>query len=266
MTLLQALAKSVMSTVRDVLPIIIVVVTFQLGILRRPIPDWRRVIAGFVMLLVGLAIFLVGLDLALFPLGGAMAEQLAAPEFVQPHRPPAPGEELHWTQYYWTYAFALLIGFSAVMAEPGLSAVAARTEQLSGGTIRPRALRTAIAIGSGFGIALGAIRIVTGLHLLAFVLPILVIIALLTYLAPRAIMPLAYDSGVIATSTMTVPLVTALGVGLAEQIPDRHPLVEGFGTIALAMLCPMITVMAYALFAQWWINRPRRTLPAAGRS
>ena len=256
MNVLEAIARSVFSTAQDVLPIAAVVLVFQLLVLRRPIPQTRRVAIGFAMLVAGLGIFLVGLELALFPLGRAMARQLADPQFVQGQAGAA--APAAWRQHYWTYLFALCIGTSAVLAEPGLVAVAERVGQLSGGTIRPWGLRIAIALGSGAGIALGAVRLVAGVSILAVVVPLVVLIAVLSWLAPRSIVPLAYDSGVIATSTITVPLVSALGVGLAAQLPGRDPLADGFGMVALAAICPIVAVMGYALAASWRADRARR--------
>jgi hypothetical protein len=260
MNVLEAIARSVLSTAQDVLPIAAVVLVFQLLVLRRPIPQTRRVAIGFAMLVAGLGIFLVGLELALFPLGRAMARQLADPQFVQGQAAAAAPAPPAWHQHYWTYLFALCIGTSAVLAEPGLVAVAERVGQLSGGTIRPWGLRIAIALGSGAGIALGAVRLVAGVSILAVVVPLVVLIAVLSWLAPRSIVPLAYDSGVIATSTITVPLVSALGVGLAAQLPGRDPLADGFGMVALAAICPIVAVMGYALAASWradWARRRR---------
>lgn len=235
---------------------------FQVLVLRRPIANWQRAVTGFACVILGLSVFLAGLEIALFPLGEAMARQLAAPELVQPDKALAPGRVAPWQAYYWTYLFAFAIGFSATIAEPALLAVAIKAHEVSGGTICVWGLRGAVAIGSGFGVALGTFRIVTGLPLPYFLLTGYLIVIVLTCFAPKQIIPLAYDSGGVTTSTVTVPLVTALGLGLAAQIPGRNPLTDGFGMIALAVLFPMITVMGYAQIAQSW-NARRGRMPRA---
>lgn len=251
MTFLWTLMWSLVATLRDVLPIIIVILSFQVFALQRSIAGWQRVACGFLCVIVGLAVFLAGLEIALFPLGEAMARQLAAPELVPLHSDTA----APWYAYYWTYLFAFSIGFSATIAEPALLAVAIKANQASGETIHPWGLRVAVAIGSGSGVALGAFRIITGIPLTYFLLAGYLVVIVLTWFAPKQIVPLAYDSGGVTTSTVTVPLVTALGLGLAAQIPGRSPLTDGFGMIALAVMFPMITVMGYALAAQFWRAR-----------
>lgn len=247
------------ATVRDLLPIVLVLVLFQLCVLRRPIANWKRVAWGFGAVLLGLTFFLLGLELALFPLGKAMAAQLTAPTFVQPGSGASVVGAMaaSWHCYYWTYLFAFAIGFSATIAEPALLAVATKAEEISGGTLRAWPLRVAVALGSGLGVLLGTLRIVLGIPLPYFILTGYVIVIVQTRFAPRQIIPLAYDSGGVSTSTVTVPLVAALGLGLAANIPGRNPLLEGFGMIALAVLFPMMTVMGYAQLAQWRIKRDR---------
>ncbi len=257
-SLLWQLGWSIVSSLRDVIPICVVFFFFQFVVLRRPIANWQRIFAGVVCVILGLAVFLVGLELALFPLGEAMAKQLASPAFVQADSDVGTGEFMSWLHYYWTYLFAFAIGFSATVAEPALLAVAIKAHQASGGTIHVWGLRVAVAIGSGMGVALGTFRIVTGIPLPYFIMTGYLIVMIQTYFAPKQIVPLAYDSGGVTTSTVTVPLVTALGLGLAAQIPGRNPLTEGFGMIALAVLFPMITVMGYAQIAHWWMARQRR--------
>ena len=253
MSVVVLLLTSIWTTLRDILPIAVVILVFQLLVLRRPIAHWQRVAAGFVCVILGLAMFLVGLDLALFPLGKAMATQLAAADFLDPGRPV--GEELTvalpWYRYYWTYLFAFAIGFSATVAEPALLAVAIKAHEVSGGTLQVWPLRAAVALGAGFGVMLGTFRIVTGIPLPWFILIGYAIVIVQTYFAPKQIVPLAYDSGGVTTSTVTVPLVAALGLGLASGIPGRSPLEDGFGMIALTVLFPMITVMGYAQLAEW---------------
>ncbi len=260
MNVMSMLLTSLVSTLRDVLPIAVIILFFQWAVLRRPLTNWRSVAVGFACVILGLTLFLVGLDLALFPLGKAMAAQLAAPEFVDPGREVR--EDLPvsspWYYYYWTYLFAFMIGFSATIAEPALLAVAIKAHDVSGGALRVWPLRAAVALGAGLGVMLGTLRIILGVPLPYFILAGYSIVIVQTYFAPKQIVPLAYDSGGVTTSTVTVPLVAALGLGLAANIPGRNPLEEGFGMIALAVLFPMITVMGYAQLAHWWNTRSRQ--------
>lgn len=250
MNFLTALITGVASTVRDVLPILAIVGFFQLFVLRRPIPRFPRVAWGFALVILGLSLFLMGLELALFPLGEKMAEQLVAlPEL------PEEGASPHWADYYWTYLFAFTIGVATTIAEPALIAVAMKAEEVSGGAIRAWGLRSAVALGVGIAVALGTFRIVTGIPLPLMIIVGYLIVIVQTFFAPKEIIPLAYDSGGVTTSTVTVPLVAALGLGLASRIPGRDPLIDGFGLIAFASLLPMITVMGYAQLAGWWNRR-----------
>jgi hypothetical protein len=147
---------------------------------------------------------------------------------------------------------------STTIAEPSLIAVAIKAEEVSGGAIGTWGLRIAVAIGVAIGIALGTYRIVTGTPLHYYIMVGYVIVILQTFFAPRLIVPLAYDSGGVTTSTVTVPLVAALGLGLAETVPGRSPLIDGFGLIAFASLFPMISVMAYAQLSEYRVNRAKR--------
>jgi hypothetical protein len=244
------------TTVFDVLPIIAVVFGFQFLVIRRKIDNLPKIAAGFAMVVLGLAVFLVGLDMALFPIGEMMAVQLVAAEFLPAL---ADGQQRHWSHFYWVYLFAFAIGASATIAEPALIAVSMKAAQISGGTLDAFWLRVAVAIGVAFGISLGAWRIVTGLPLYWFVLTAYGLVILQTWRAPRNIIPLAFDSGGVTTSTITVPIIAAVGIGLASAIPGRDPLLDGFGMIALACLFPIITVMGYAQLADY---RQRRRSPS----
>jgi hypothetical protein len=243
--------------VRDVLPIAAILIGFQVLILKRPIHNPKRVFVGLLFVLMGLALFLEGLEVALFPLGRLMAQQLTLPSFVL-----GDGAEVIvdfvWTDYFWVYIFAAAIGFATTIAEPALIAVSIKANQVSGGTITVNGLRFAVAIGVAAGVALGTFRIVTGTPLHWYIISGYIIVIVQTTVAPRAIIPLAYDSGGVTTSTVTVPLVAALGLGLAETIPGRSPLIDGFGLIAFASLFPMITVMAYAQISEWLTRRGRK--------
>ncbi len=243
-------------TLRDVLPIVIIITGFQLFVVRRPIPHLRRVTAGFVYVTLGMTLFLLGLAQALFPLGKLMATQLTDPEFVF-GTIEATGEILEWHDYKWIYLFAVALGFSTTIAEPALLAVARKANQVSGGAIGMQGLRIAVAIGAAIGVALGCLRITTGLPLHYFIIAGYVFVIVQTVFAPRFIIALAYDSGGVTTSTVTVPLVTALGLGLAASVPGRSPIADGFGLIALTCLFPIITVMGYAQLAEWRVRRER---------
>ncbi len=250
------LGHTFLETLRDVLPVVVFIVVFQLLIIRQPVPRPRRLVTGCVWVIIGLTLFLVGLERALFPIGRLMAQQLSAPEFVfgSSESPEAP----HWRDYAWTYVFGALIGFSTTIAEPALIAVALKANRITGGTISQVGLRVAVALGVAVGVALGTFRIVSGLPIVFFLATGYVILVIQTMFAPRAIIPLAYDSGGVTTSTVTVPLVAALGLGLSAAIPGRNPAVEGFGLIAFASLFPMMTVMGYAQLVEAYGRLRRR--------
>lgn len=250
MQAIYSFGATILGLLMDVLPIVAILIGFQLLVLRQKIHNPVRVGVGLVFVLLGLALFLQGLELALFPLGRLMATQLTLPSFII-------GEgaetitEFNWKDYFWVYLFAGAIGFATTVAEPALIAVSIKANQVSGGTITVNGLRFAVAIGVAIGVAMGAFRIVTGTPLHWYIITGYVIVIVQTTMAPRAIIPLAYDSGGVTTSTVTVPLVAALGLGLAETIPGRSPLLDGFGLIAFASLFPMISVMAYAQISEW---------------
>ncbi|HBE91941.1 MAG TPA: DUF1538 domain-containing protein [Gammaproteobacteria bacterium] len=244
-------------TVRDVMPIIAILFVFQAFVIRKPVKNLKNIVIGFVYVLIGLALFLLGLEKALFPLGKLMANQLSNPEFIA-DRVNGVAIALDWTNYYWVYLFAFAIGFSTTIAEPSLLAVAIKAQEISGGAIRIWGLRIAVAIGVAVGISLGAYRIVTGTPLHYFIIVGYIFVVVQTWFAPRMIIPLAYDSGGVTTSTVTVPLVAALGLGLADTIPGRSPLLDGFGLIAFASLFPIISVMAYAQISEYRSRRARK--------
>lgn len=228
------------STLKDILPILIVIAFFQYIIIKKPIPKLKHVIFGIGMVIFGLYAFIIGLELGLFPIGENIAEQLTM--FSNP---------------YPIYLFAFLIGFSTTMAEPALIAVALKANEISHGNIRNNVLRVSVALGVALGISLGAYRIVVGDSIQYYVLAGYVIVIIFTFFAPKYIIPIAYDSGGVTTSTVTVPLVTALGLGLANHIEGRSPLVDGFGLIAFASLFPMITVMGYGILVTY-LNKRRK--------
>jgi len=256
MPLVTSFFETLGETLRDVLPLVAILTSFQLFVLRRELPNPKRLLQGFGFVLVGLVLFLMGLELAVFPVGKTMAAQFTAPEFVGAAAVGS-GGDVDPAAYLWVYAFAFAIGFSTTIAEPALIAVAIKAEQLSAGAIGAWGLRIAVALGVGIGITLGAFRIVVGAPLYFFIMAGYVVVVVQTLFAPKLIVPLAYDSGGVTTSTVTVPLVAALGLGLAESIPGADPLVDGFGMIAFASLFPMITVMAYAQASRGLARRSR---------
>ena len=252
METLQLIFDTLLATLRDVLPIAAIIFGFQLLVIRRLIPNLKKVLIGFGYVLLGLALFLIGLEEALFPLGKLMAEQLTDPAFIL-------GEgvvrALQWQDYWWVYLFAFAIGFSTTVAEPSLIAVAIKAQEVSAGAISVWGLRTAVAIGVAVGIALGTYRIVSGTPLHYYIIAGYIVVIIQTIYAPKIIVALAYDSGGVTTSTVTVPLVTALGLGLASTVPGRSPMLDGFGLIAFASLFPIMSVMGYAQLSQWRARR-----------
>lgn len=248
---------TLLSTVKDVLPIAGILFGFQLFVLRRRVPHLGRVLLGFVYVLLGLSLFLQGLEQTLFPLGKLMAAQLTDPAFL------FDGDSMRkaavvWHDYAWVYVFAACMGFATAIAEPSVIAVSLKANEVSAGAISVWGLRVAVALGVATGIALGSFRIISGIPLHYFIITGYVLVIIQTAYAPRLIVPLAYDSGGVSTSTVTVPLVAALGLGLAANVPGRSPMLDGFGMIAFACLFPIISVMGYAQLSEW-LARRRRT-------
>jgi len=206
----------------DVAPIVFFLFLFQLFVMRERIRNVQQVLVGFVFVTVGLGLFLVGLEQTLFPLGRLMAQQLTDPDFLFELTGHI-GDTLVWQDFYWVYLFAAAVGFSTTLAEPALMAVSIKANSVSGGAI--------------------------GLPLQYFIAAGYVVVIVQTAMAPKMIIPLAYDSGGVTTSTVTVPLITALGLGLAEAVPGRSPLLDGFGLVAFASLFPIISVLAYGQLA-----------------
>lgn len=249
MDLINSFVSTFLATITDVIPIAAIIFGFQFLIIRRPIANLKRVLIGFGYVIVGLTLFLIGLENALFPIGKLMAQQLTSPAFIYAHLDSIP-DKFIWSDYYWVYIFAFTIGFSTTIAEPSLIAVAIKASEVSGGAIGVWGLRIAVAFGVAIGISLGCYRIVTGLPIHYFIICGYIVVVIQTFFAPKLIIPLAYDSGGVTTSTVTVPLVAALGLGLAETVPGRSVLIDGFGLIAFASLFPIISVMAYAQLAE----------------
>ncbi|QDF28140.1 DUF1538 family protein [Halarcobacter anaerophilus] len=232
-TTIFSVFKGIASVVKDVAPILLIILFFQYGVLKKRIDNIKTVFLGFFLVVIGLYAFILGLEMGLFSLGETMAFQLTKSESMN-----------------MVYAFAFAIGFSTTMAEPALMAIAKKAKEISDGKINDFALRIFVAFGVAIGIALGAFRIVDGGHIHYYIIFGYIIVIILTSIAPKYIIPVAYDSGGVTTSTVTVPLVAALGIGLATNIEGRSPLIDGFGLIAFASLFPMITVMLYGIITE----------------
>lgn len=236
------ISKKLWAAVTDLIPIIVVVVFFQTVVVQQPFPEIGEVIIGILFVIVGLMLFIEGLEIGLFPIGEAMAYALAKKGSL-----------------FWLLIFSFALGFSTTIAEPALIAVAKEASIISSdaGLIENNqkimktyafGLRLAVAFSVGLAIVIGVLRILKGWPLYYLIIGGYVLVMLMTIIAPEEIIGLAYDAGGVTTSTITVPLVTALGVGLATVIKGRSPLLDGFGLIAFASLLPMVFVMAYGLF------------------
>ena len=220
--------------IKDVAPILAVIFFFQYAIIKKSVPHLPKIITGIVMVILGLYAFIVGLEMGLFPIGESIAFSLTS-----------------MNNNGLIYLFAFLIGFSTTMAEPALLAIAIKAQEISEDKIKQNVLRVVVALGVAIGISLGAYRLVSGDQIHYYIIMGYSIVILFTYFAPHYIIPIAYDSGGVTTSTVTVPLVAALGLGLAENIEGRNPLIDGFGLIAFASLFPMLTVMGYGIYAEF---------------
>jgi nitrogen regulatory protein PII len=227
------LLKGFMGVIGDVAPILAVILFFQYAVLKKPIENLKEVLIGFGLVIIGLDAFIIGLEMGLFPLGETMAFALTQND-----------------SRFIIYSFAFAIGFSTTMAEPSLTAIAKKAKEISDGKINDFVLRMFVAFGVAIGIALGAYRIVNGGEIVYYIMVGYMFVIALTFIAPKYIIPVAYDSGGVTTSTVTVPLVAALGLGLATNIPGRDPLIDGFGLIAFASLFPMLTVMLYGVITE----------------
>ena len=228
--------REAMRTGLDLAPILLILGIFAARFLGRDRALLRRVVIGTAHLAIGLTLFRIGLDGALLPLAGDLARGLAE----------ALVASIGWAQVLAVVSFAAAIGATAALIEPTLAATADRVRDMSGGTIRPMALRLAVAIGFGLGLGLAGLRLVYGLPLGAVLAPAVVIMAVLALVAPRQLVPLALDSGAIATSVVTVPVIAAYGVAVADTLPDRSGLADGFGMIVLAMIGSAVSVLAAA--------------------
>ncbi|SDP33111.1 DUF1538 domain-containing protein [Desulforhopalus singaporensis] len=253
MQIITDFASTLLATSRDLFPIALIFTFFQLVIIKEPVAGLPRILGGALYVFLGLALFLTGLEEALFPVGEIMAEQLTNPDFLQINGEIA--RLTDWKSYGWLYLFAAMIGFATTVAEPSLIAVAYKANEVSGGGISQWGLRLTVGIGVAFGITLGTFRIITGTPLHMYIMAGYIVVTLQTFFAPKSLIPLAYDSGGVTTSTVTVPIVAALGLQLSASVPGRNPAVDGFGLIAFASLFPIISVLAYAQAANWFATR-----------
>ena len=250
-TMIDALS----GTLRNIFHIFIVLSFFQAVAIRKAIPHLKQKIIGLGMVVLGLGIFIVGLEQCVFPIGSQMANQLTDLKFLAGNDSALietleNSDQMDPGIYLWTYIFAFLIGFSTTLAEPALIAVAYKARDITTGAISAWGLRISVALGVASGVTLGVYRIVMGNPLHYYIVAGYAFLLIQTLFSPKQIIPLAYDSGGVTTSTVTVPLIAALGIGLASNVPGRSPLIDGFGLIAFASLFPMITVMAYAMITE----------------
>jgi uncharacterized membrane protein (DUF2068 family) len=241
MQLFRRLFASLLSSFRDLVPIFVVIAFFQIVVLQQPIPNIGSLLFGSLLVLLGLSLFIEGLNLGLFPLGESMAWNFARKGSLT-----------------WLLLFAFSLGFGTTVAEPALIKIAEEAAQVAaaGGMIEDhiqskedyaQGLRYTVALSVGFAIVLGVLRIVKGWPVQYLIIGGYIGVVIMTAFAPQEIIGIAYDSGGVTTSTVTVPLVTALGVGLASSIKGRNPMTDGFGLIAFASLTPMIFVMGYGM-------------------
>ncbi|MBL6933702.1 MAG: DUF1538 domain-containing protein [Rhodospirillales bacterium] len=254
MEMMTNLINTALATFVDVLPIAAVLLGFQILVLRQKPRHLSRILIGLVYVLLGLTFFLVGLEKALFPVGKAMAEQLTHPAFTGQ---PLDALSVDWTKYMWVYAFAWMIGFATTIAEPSLIAVSLKAEEIAGGSLSALGLRLAVALGVAFGVTIGSYRIVSGDSLGYYIMAGYVVVIVMTFFASKMIVPLAYDSGGVTTSTVTVPVLAALGLGLAVAVPGRSALLDGFGLIAFASVFPIISVLGYDILSTWYLRRKK---------
>lgn len=236
-----ALFEAMLGSLRDLLPIVFVIGFFQLVVLQEPLPNLFSILIGLLFVVLGLTFFIFGLEMGLFPIGESMAQAFARKGSI-----------------FWLIVFAFCLGFGTTIAEPALTAVAAEAAEVAakGGIIvhteqemtsYALGLRYTVAFSVGIAIVLGVIRILKGWPIHVMIIGGYISVVVLTWFAPQSIIGIAYDSGGVTTSTITVPLVTALGIGLASSIKGRNPMIDGFGLIAFASLLPMIFVMIYGM-------------------
>ena len=237
----RALGRALLGSSRDLAPVVLVVVFFQLAVLQQPIPNVMQLVVGLLLVVLGLTFFINGLEMGLFPIGESLAHALARKGSL-----------------FWLLVFSFSLGFGTTVAEPALIAVSEEAAEVAAnaGVIEASqdaqqeyadGLRLTVALSVGFAIVMGVVRILKGWPMHWMIAGGYVVVVIVTAFAPREIIGIAYDSGGVTTSTITVPLVTALGVGLATSIRGRNPMIDGFGLIAFASLTPMIFVMMFGM-------------------
>ena len=233
--------KALIGSCKDLLPIVLVIAFFQFVILQQPMPNVGDIFVGLIFVVLGLTFFIYGLEMGLFPIGESMAQAFARKGSI-----------------VWLLTFAFCLGFGTTVAEPSLIAVAKEAAHVAatGGIIDTaeqaqlgyaNGLRFTVAFAVGLAIVIGVLRILRGWPIHYLIIGGYIMVVIMTAFAPKWIIGIAYDSGGVTTSTITVPLVTALGVGLASAIKGRNPMIDGFGLIAFASLTPMVFVMAYGM-------------------
>lgn len=241
---MEAFLAALGGTLLDAAPVVLVILVFQGLVLRRRPPHLARVLAGAAYVVLGLALFRLGLDLALLPIGTDLSSRLAGAALASEAEPA-------WLRFAWLCLFAATLGFATTLVEPALTAIAERVEEMTGGAVQPTTLRLVVAVGVALGLLLGILRIVAGLPLGLTSALLVGLVALLMLPAPRALIPLAFDCGGFATSVVTVPIVAAFALGVADAVPGRDALADGFGVILFALLCPIASVLAYAGVLRW---------------
>jgi len=233
--------KTIANSARDLAPIAFVICFFQIFVLKQPIPNMDEIVVGSIFVVVGLTFFIYGLEMGLFPIGESMAFAFARKGNV-----------------IWLLIFAFALGFGTTVAEPALIAVSKKAARIAaqGGVIEvtdtainmyAQGLKFTVAFSVGLAAVIGVLRIIKGWSIQWIIMGGYILVVIMTMIAPKEIIGIAYDSGGVTTSTITVPLMTALGIGLASSIKGRNPMLDGFGLIALASLTPMIFVMAYGM-------------------
>jgi len=242
---LIALSRDAFTSLRDLAPIVLVIAVFQVFVIKQPVSGFLSIVIGGLLVVAGLAFFIFGLRIALFPIGESLAHALARKGSV-----------------FWLFAFSFVLGFGTTIAEPALLAVAEEAAEVAVGAgvidnneaaIENYALglRLVVALSVGVALLLGVFRILTNWSLPLMIIGGYVLVVIVTTIAPPEIVGIAYDSGGVTTSTVTVPLVTALGVGLASSLKGRNPMTDGFGLIAFASLTPILFVLLYGIARQW---------------
>ncbi len=242
---LIALSRDALFSLRDLLPIVIVIGVFQILVIRQPVSGFGSLLVGAFLVVTGLTFFIFGLRVALFPIGEGLAHALARKGSA-----------------FWLFTFAFVLGFGTTIAEPALLAVASEASEVAvdAGAIPATdearssyalGLRLVVALSVGVAILIGVLRILANWSLPVMIIGGYILVVLATTVAPPEIVGVAYDSGGVTTSTVTVPLVTALGVGLASSLKGRNPMTDGFGLIAFASLTPILFVLLYGIVLEW---------------